>query len=52
MLDGKKTILAAAALFLFALLGLYTGKLDGSETVKIVLEAAAIYGLRDAIAKK
>lgn len=49
--DGKKTYAAAVAMAVFAVLGLYLGQLDQAEAVRLLVEAAAIVGLRDAIAK-
>lgn len=51
MLSGYKTYLAAAGLFLFAVSGLYTGNLSAVEAWPLILQAAAIAGLRSGVAK-
>jgi hypothetical protein len=51
-LEGKKTYIVVLAMIAFAASGLFLGRLDGQEAVKLILEALAILGLRDAIAKK
>jgi len=49
MLVGKKTYIVAALMVIFAVIGLYLGKLDGAQSIQLILEAAAISGLRSAI---
>ena len=50
-LNGKKTYLAAIALFLWAFIGWWMGKLADNEAWKMILEAAALAGLRHGISK-
>ena len=49
-LSGKKTYVVVVAMFLFAGLGMYLGKLTGEQSVMLVLEGLAIAGLRSGIA--
>ena len=49
MLSGKKTYIVCSAMFVFAFIGLMLGKLDAASAVTILLEAAAIAGLRNSI---
>ena len=49
MFNGYKTYVAAGAMFVFALYGLITNKLDQNQAIEMILEAAAIVGLRNAV---
>lgn len=49
VLDGYKTYIAAGGLFLFALVGLLTSKLDSAQAIQILLNALGLFGLRNAI---
>ena len=49
MLNGYKTYLAAAAMFLFGLYGAVTGSLDPETAMQFMLNAAGLFGLRKAI---
>jgi len=48
-MNGKKTYLAAAGMVLYALSGLALGQVDPSEAWPLILQAAAIFGLRHGI---
>jgi hypothetical protein len=49
MLKGKKTYLAVVAMVAFAVIGLALGKLDSTDAVTLMLQAAAIAGLRNSM---
>jgi len=49
MLRGYRTYVSALLLFLFGVYGLVTGSLDQSQAIEVILEAAALAGLRAAV---
>jgi hypothetical protein len=52
MIDGKKTYSIALLMIGFAAIALYLGKIDDVNAIRLVLEAAALAGVRHAIEKK
>jgi len=44
--SGKKTYLAAAGMILYAAAGLLLGQIEPAEAWPLILQAAAIFGLR------
>lgn len=50
-LSGYKTYILCGAMLVFATLGLVLDKLTGAEAGTLILEALAIAGLRNGIAK-
>lgn len=48
-MKGKKTFTVAAVMVIYAISALLLGKIDGNGAVTILLEAAALAGIRDAI---
>lgn len=50
--NGYKTYFVVAAMVAFAIAGLYLGRLDGNQAIGLIMEAAAIAGLRHAVANK
>ena len=51
-ISGYKTYLAAFAIFAFACIGLYAGRLTGTEATALILNALAVAGLRSAISEQ
>lgn len=49
VLKGKKTYIAAGLLAVWALLGLFLGKVDAQTGVSYLLEALGLFGLRNAL---
>lgn len=49
MLQGYKSYIAAAGLFLFAVYGLVTGNLETDQGITLILNALAVFGIRSAI---
>lgn len=48
-LKGYKAYAAAAGLFLFAAYGLTTGHLTADQAIPLMLNALAVFGLRNAL---
>lgn len=51
-LPGKKTYSVAIIMVVYALSALYLGHMTQTDSVSLILQAAAIAGLRAGIAKK
>lgn len=49
--NGYKTYVICGLMFAFATIGLLIGKLDAGQAVTLILEAAAIAGLRNGVTK-
>ena len=50
MLTGYKTYLVCAAALIYAIAGFYTGNLDVTTAINVVLAALGAAGLRSAVA--
>ena len=51
-LSGKKTYITVLCMLAYAVAGYFLGKETADESVKLVLEALAVAGLRAGIAKQ
>lgn len=51
LLSGKKTFLIAGAMALYALVGALAGWITWEQATQLILNAAALAGLRSAIRK-
>lgn len=50
-MSGYKSYIVAGALALYALAGLTSGKLDANRAFELIIEAAALVGIRHAVSK-